>query len=99
MQSYSSNEVDHATESSHNPAFRQLLVEERDTEQFLKAIAPKYLGVYVVDRRTDLFRDILGPDYFRRIVQDKGGRFFRGPQGLCLQLCDGGGSQRHRLCA
>ncbi len=75
MQSYSSNEVDHATESSHNPAFRQLLVERRDTEQFLKAIAPKYLGVYVVDRRTDLFRDILGPDYFRRIVQDKGDRF------------------------
>ena len=30
MQSYSSNEVDHATESSHNPAFRQLLADDFD---------------------------------------------------------------------
>ncbi len=42
------------------------LVERRDTEQFLRIIAPKYQGVYVLDRRVDDYRDIIRPDYIRQ---------------------------------
>lgn len=43
----------------------QLLQEKRDAERFLKLIAPKYAGVYILDRTTDSFRDILAPEAFR----------------------------------
>ena len=56
-------------------AINKLFDEKRDTEQFLRLIAPEYMGVYVVDRTTDHFRDILGPDYFRKIVNEKDGHF------------------------
>ncbi len=42
--------------------------EKRDTEQFLKIIAPKYKGVYVVDRDTDAYRTIVQGDYFRGLA-------------------------------
>lgn len=71
---YSSNKTN-ISETSQELAYQQLLIEKRDSEQFLKTIAPKYMGVYVLNRKTDLFRDILGPDYFRAIVQDKGGYY------------------------
>ena len=53
----------------------EILKEKRDAEQFLRVIAPQYLGVYILDKETDLFRDILGPDYFRKIVKEKNGRY------------------------
>ena len=56
-------------------AINKLFDEKRDTEQFLRLIAPEYMGVYVVNRETDHFRDILGPDYFRKIVKEKDGYF------------------------
>ena len=56
-------------------AINKLFDEKRDTEQFLRLIAPEYMGVYVVNRETDHFRDILGPDYFRKIVNEKDGHF------------------------
>ena len=56
-------------------AINKLFDEKRDTEQFLRLIAPEYMGVYVVNRKTDHFRDILGPDYFRKIVKEKDGYF------------------------
>ena len=43
----------------------KLAREKQDAEQFIRQIAPEYLGVYVVDRETDEFRDILAPEYFR----------------------------------
>ena len=49
--------------------------EKRDAEQLLRYIAPKYMGVYVLDRETDFFHDILGPDYFRSLVSEKEGRY------------------------
>lgn len=39
----------------------KLAREKQDAEQFIRQIAPEYLGVYVVDRETDEFRDILAP--------------------------------------
>ncbi len=56
-----------------NDLLEHLSEEKRDSEQFLRMIAPKYMGVYVLDRERDLFRDILGPDYFRKIVKEKNG--------------------------
>lgn len=53
----------------------KLILEKKDAEQFLSLIAPKYMGVYVLDADTDYFRDVIGPSYFRRMVQDRGGRF------------------------
>ena len=43
----------------------QLLQEKRDAEQFLRLIAPKYMGVYILNRSTDRFRDVLAPEAFR----------------------------------
>lgn len=73
-ENYSSNKTN-ISETSQELAYQQLLLEKRDSEQFLRTIAPNYMGVYVLNRKTDLFRDILGPDYFRAIVQDKGGYY------------------------
>ena len=43
----------------------QLLQEKRDAEQFLRLIAPKYMGVYILNRSTGRFRDVLAPEAFR----------------------------------
>ena len=59
-------------------AINRLFDEKRDAEQFLRLIAPEYMGVYVLDRETDCFRDILGPDYFRNIVKEKNGHYSEG---------------------
>ncbi len=71
--SYSLSGLEHSKENPTARALGQILDEKRDTEQFLRMIAPQYLGVYVLDKETDFFRDILGPDYFRRIVKEKNG--------------------------
>ncbi len=71
--SYSLSGLEHSKENPTVRALGQILDEKRDTEQFLRMIAPQYLGVYVLDKETDFFRDILGPDYFRRIVKEKNG--------------------------
>ncbi len=59
----------------NNDAINKILNEKRDAEQFLRLIAPEYIGVYVLDRKTDLFRDVIGPDYFRDIVKEKAGHY------------------------
>ena len=53
----------------------KLAREKQDAEQFIRQIAPEYLGVYVVDRETDEFRDILAPEYFRWNGEENGGCF------------------------
>ena len=53
----------------------KLAREKQDAEQFIRQIAPEYLGVYVVDRETDEFRDILSPEYFRLNAEENGGCF------------------------
>lgn len=60
---------------NHDIVLERVMEEKRDTEQFLRMIAPKYMGVYVLDRKTDFFRDIVGPDYFRKIVKEKDGHY------------------------
>lgn len=53
----------------------KLAREKQDAEQFIRQIAPEYLGVYVVDRETDEFREILVPEYFRWNAEENGGCF------------------------
>ncbi len=53
----------------------KLSKEKHDSEQFLRMLAPKYMGVYVLNKENDLFRDILGADYFRQIVNEKQGHY------------------------
>ena len=65
---------------------KRVLEEKHDSEQFLKLIAPKYMGVYIVDRKTDLFKDILGPGYFRKMIKEKNGRYLDALRTYCLEL-------------
>ena len=69
-----------------NEEINRMLEEKHDSEQFLKLIAPKYMGVYIVDRETDLFKDILGPGYFRKMVKDKKGRYSDALRVYCDEL-------------
>lgn len=66
-----------------NSQMEKLLLEKRDTEQFLKIIAPKYMGVYVLDRNTDTFRDIVGPLYFRSVVNHEKGKYSASIKAYC----------------
>lgn len=53
----------------------QLLQEKRDAEQFLRLIAPKYMGVYILNRSTDRFRDVLAPEAFRAYAKASEGSY------------------------
>ena len=61
------------TDGRTDATLLKALEDKRDTEQFIRRIAPDYLGVYVVDRKTDTFRDIVGPNYFRKISKENEG--------------------------
>lgn len=56
-------------------AMQDILNEKRDAEQFIRLVAPEYLGVYVLNKDTDTFRDIIGPDEFRQLVKEHGGHY------------------------
>ena len=53
-----------------NEKLERILVEKRDMDVFLRAIAPRYIGVYAVDNDTGRMRSIVIPDRFRRIVKE-----------------------------
>ena len=53
----------------------QLLQEKRDAENFLRLIAPKYTGIFIVDRSTGTFRDVLASEAFRNYVKDMQGSY------------------------
>lgn len=53
----------------------QLLQEKRDAEQFLRLIAPKYMGVNILNRSTDRFRDVLAPEAFRAYAKVSEGSY------------------------
>ena len=58
-----------------NAKLEQTLTEKQDAEHFLRVLAPKYTGVYVVNLMDDTMRPIIIPDYFRKIVETSGGSF------------------------
>lgn len=73
IEGYCLNDLIQNKKNPYANVLEEILKEKRDTEQFLRVIAPQYLGVYILDKETDFFRDILGPDYFRKIVNEKNG--------------------------
>ena len=58
-----------------NEKLERILVEKGDMDMFLRAIAPRYIGVYAVDNDTGRMRSIVIPDRFRRIVKEAKGLF------------------------
>ncbi len=58
-----------------NEKLEKILVEKHDTEHFLRLIAPKYTGVYVVDLEQDILRPVIIPDFFKKTVETSGNRF------------------------
>ena len=75
IEGYCLNDLIQNKTNPYANVLEEILKEKRDAEQFLRVIAPQYLGVYILDKETDFFRDILGPDYFRKIVNEKNGRY------------------------
>ena len=81
-----SNEKQLKNSSIDNDEMKRLMEEKHDAEQFLKIIAPKYMGVYILDRKTDYFKDILGPGYFRRMVKDSCGKYSDALKVYCEEM-------------
>lgn len=73
--SFYTKQINSNIDNDRNAILEHIKEEKRDSEQFLRKIAPEYMGVYVLDKETDRFRDIIGPGYFRQIVKEKDGRY------------------------
>lgn len=62
-------EMDLHQQNRFSIKINKILQDKKDNQQFLKLIAPKYMGVYVVDLK-DIFRDIIGPSYFLKLEKN-----------------------------
>ena len=58
-----------------NEKLERTLTQKRDTEHFLRVLAPKYRSVYVVNLQDDSVRPIIIPDFFQKILDTSGGSF------------------------
>ena len=58
-----------------NEKLERTLTQKRDTEHFLRVLAPKYRSVYVVNLQDDSARPIIIPDFFQKILDTSGGSF------------------------
>ncbi len=67
-----------------NEKLEKTLVEKQDAEHFLRVLAPKYRGVYVVDLQDDSSRSIIVPGYFQKMLDTSGGSF----KAAFRQYCD-----------
>lgn len=58
-----------------NHKLEKLLQEKQDASRFLNVIAPRYLGVYMVNPADDSCRYIYIPKYFQKMLEENDGRF------------------------
>ena len=58
-----------------NHKLEKLLQEKQDASKFLNVIAPRYLGVYMVNPNDDSCRYIYIPKYFQTVLEENDGRF------------------------
>lgn len=72
-----------------NEKLERILVEKRDMDMFLRAIAPRYMGVYAVDNDTGRMRSIVIPDRFRRIAKEGEGVVHSGAGAIRQGGCGG----------
>lgn len=59
-----------------NEKLERILVEKQDTDQFLRAIARNYKGVYVVNMKTGRMRSIFIPEQFKQMEANANGKFY-----------------------
>lgn len=59
-----------------NEQLERILVEKQDTDQFLRAIALHYKGVYIVNMKTGRMRCIFTPENFKKMEENANGMFF-----------------------
>ena len=71
-----------------NEKLEKTLTEKQDAEHFLRVLAPKYKGVYVVDLQDDSARSIIVPDYFQKLLDTSGGTFKETMRHYCDTLVD-----------
>lgn len=64
-------EMDLHQQNRFSIKINKILQDKKNNQQFLKLIAPKYMGVYVVDLKKDIFRDIIGPSYFLKLGKEQ----------------------------
>ena len=64
-------EMDLHQQNRFSIKINKILQDKKDNQQFLKLIAPKYIGVYVVNLKKDIFRDIIGPSYFLKLGKEQ----------------------------
>lgn len=60
-----------------NEKLERILTEKQDADMFLRAIAPHYIGVYVVSNDTGRMRSIFIPARFQQMVKDANGLFIQ----------------------
>ena len=58
-----------------NEKLEKILTEKHDMDMFLRAIAPHYMGVYVVDNATGRMRSIFIPERFQQMAKQANGLF------------------------
>ena len=58
-----------------NHKLEKLLQEKQDASRFLNVIAPRYLGVYMVDPKDDSCRYIYIAKYFQKMLEESDGQF------------------------
>lgn len=74
---------------SLNDRLEKILMEKRDANQFLNAIAPEYKGVYMVNSMKDTCRYIYIPKYFKELLERNDGSFSRSIQMYCdMFVCE-----------
>lgn len=56
-----------------NEQLERILVEKQDTDQFLRAIALHYKGVYIVNMKTGRMRCIFTPENFKKMEENANG--------------------------
>ena len=58
-----------------NEKLEKILQEKQDADRFLRAIAPHYMGVYIVSSETGRMRSIFIPKRFQQIAKEANGLF------------------------
>lgn len=58
-----------------NEKLEKILTEKQDMDMFLRAIAPHYMGVYVVDNATGRMRSVVIPERFQVMAKKANGLF------------------------
>lgn len=71
---------------SLNHKLEKLIIEKQDANHFLDVIAPRYKGVYIVNKEKDTCRYIYVPPYFQIMLDKNQGKFSGSMKEYCRVL-------------